>query len=134
MNSKSEKLVLKRFNKEFTSVLENILGSSQVPAMISIENFRQLMKDMGCIRKYSDEKMSTLAEIKLAQKESLLITEIQNFLTSCNQGPRQFGQTAFDYNKISVANIKVILMAVFKIKGNKRLEVEMPDELTSKMQ
>ena len=66
MNSKSEKLVLRRFNKEFTSVLENIMGSSQVPAMISIENFRQLMKDMGCIRKFSDEKMSTLAEIKLA--------------------------------------------------------------------
>ena len=63
-----------------------------------------------------------------------MITEIQNFLTSCNHGPRQFGQTAFDYNKISVANTKVILMAIFKIKGNKRLEVEMPDDFTSKNQ
>jgi hypothetical protein len=81
--------------------------------MISIENFRQFMKEMGCIKKYSDEKMKTQNELKHAQKESLLITEIQNFLTSCNYGPRQFGQTAFDYNKISVGNTKVFLMAIF---------------------
>ena len=71
-------------------------------------------------------------ELKHAQKESLLITEIQNYLTSCNYGPRQFGQTAFDLNKISVGNTKVFLMAIFQIKGNKRLAIDIPEDLIEK--
>ena len=56
------------------------------------------------------------------------MNEIQNFLISCNYGPRPIGNTTFDYGKVSVGNIKVVLMAIISLKGNKRLGIENPNQ------
>lgn len=53
LNSKSEKFVLQKFNREFTDILLNILKQQQLPLKIYREPYDALMCDLGCIKSAS---------------------------------------------------------------------------------
>lgn len=49
MSSKTEKMILQRFNKEFTQILCQILAKEKLPLNISFDSFKLLMVDLGCV-------------------------------------------------------------------------------------
>jgi len=76
LNSKSEKFVLQKFNREFTDILLNILKQQQLPLKIYREPFNALLAELGCM------KGSSSMDVQ-AQKSKALREEIWLFLRAC---------------------------------------------------
>lgn len=49
MNANSEKILLKRFNQEFTKVFEEITFHNRIPAAICRSMFEEVLQKMGYI-------------------------------------------------------------------------------------
>ena len=74
---------------------------------IGESEFNKLMVELGCFG----------SKVVSSDKEALLIYQIWCFMLECSQA------LGYQDENISVGDLKLLLMAVFQIKGNKRLGV-----------
>lgn len=108
----TDKIVLQKFNKEFTAVLQQLLDSDKLlPSMIDSYIFTQLMNELGCTRQLDMENDQS--------QEFKKVEEIWLSLLKCAQHPQQ--KKATRKQAISVGDTKLFLMAIFGIRGNKRI-------------
>ena len=73
---KSEKLLLQKFNKEFTSLLSQILNTDKLPIKIDKETFDKLLRELGCFKNSMDMK----ADRTLVSKEASMANDIWDFM------------------------------------------------------
>ena len=120
--------------------MTSVVGQSQIPISIEIDYYKHFMKEFGFIKYYPDEAgginhLSSNGQI-MATKESVLINDIWNFLiiTEKIKQIKQSGVMNSVVNsnvkpieKSSVGDMKIFLMAILAIKGNKRLGVTPPE-------
>lgn len=74
---------------------------------IGEKEFNQLMIELGC---FGSRAVSS-------DKEAMLIYEAWSFMLECSQA------LGYDDENVSVGDLKLFLMAIFQIKGNKRLGI-----------
>ena len=115
MSSKTEKMILQRFNKEFTQILCQVLSRDKVPLNISFDSFKLLMIELGCVSPQGGNRG--------AVKEHRMLQELWAYMQSCNGVKLERSEDDIAL----VGNIKVILMAIFQVKGNKRMGVDAAD-------
>jgi len=112
VNKNTDKIVLQKFNKEFTNILQGILNTDKLlPATVDSYTFTQLMIELGCARQVDMENDKS--------QEFKKVEEIWLCLLRCAQHPSQKKTTKKQV--ISVGDTKLFLMAIFGIRGNKRL-------------
>ena len=116
MNDKSETLLLRRFNTEFSQVVRDVTDSQQLPRMVHYTQFTGILKRLRLIRE-THTSVDPIDSQVLAMWNFLTFVHDKSYGYSPSIKPESFA------GRTLTGDLKIFLMAVCGIKGNKRINV-----------
>ena len=115
VSSNTEKMILKKFNKEFMTAIQEVTYQDKIPNKIDCYQFVMLLVALGCIKQTDIENRNS--------SEYKKVEEMWLSLLKCSQHPLHGGEGKND-DRVFAGDCKLFLMASFGVKGNKRLDVD----------
>lgn len=130
--------MLQKFNKEFKKSLLDIVKLEELPAYLEYQTFSQLLCDICHLRPPNlayqyDPRDNAIylqgAQDGLAPSERKCINDLWGYLVDCQEIKAIKSGDQGQDQLPSVGDVRLLLMAVFSIKGSKRLGIDATSSL-----
>lgn len=120
LNDRSENILLRRFNTEFSQAIREILGNKLLPRMLHYETYVTVLKRMRLLAK-NHSTIDACEPLVLALWNFLSFVHDRSYGYNPSIQPQSFA------GRILTGDLKVFLMAICGIKGNKRINISEKD-------